>query len=159
MSSRLKQKRGIVFEDHGNRVQGFRSAAELGAWPDSLSSRLVECGFAKPLQHILRYGILGHSEYTGYDGGRLSCEQGFEGFQRVTGCTIGKVRFVRGCDNGQVQQQVLTHVSQVEDNSSSCVLRDLMDRLPRSCIDWIDTLVADSFDDDPEGASVAIENY
>ena len=159
MSSRLKQKRGIISNDHSNGVEGFRSAIELGSRPDILSRRIVECGVAEQLQRTSRHGILGYSEYIGYDGGRLSCEQGFEAFQRCTGCTMGKVRFVRGCDNGHVQQQVLTHLSRVQDDASSCVFHDLLDRLPRNCIDWIDALVADSFDDDPEGTNVAIENY
>jgi hypothetical protein len=50
---------------------------------------------------------------------------------------VNKIKFVRACDYGEIQQQVLCEVAMKIDKSESCVLVNMMDRLPQTAKDII----------------------
>lgn len=154
-------------QESRSRKQGPASLAALGCWPTTVLKSLLCAGDGSDgerlgrLQALLLPGVCMYSDYSGLAGEyELMCQMraALTMFASEHDAPLLKdvaVVHSRFCDNGKVQQQVLSKISEMHDKQS-CVLADINDRLPAEARQILDTML-------PAGekiaASVAAEAY
>ena len=82
------------------------------------------------MQKHLQHGILGYSEFSGFSSQAEACRLGSEAFMGTAKARLPGFLWLRSCDNGKLQQNVLCQMSK-EQAGSRCVFDALEDRIPR----------------------------
>ena len=133
-----KRKWGFSPEEkqhpHGPvRIQEFMSwptdvIASIAAWDSDALGNLVG---------VLRRGLAVNSDYSGMDCPREVLTQCFEAVARFKSIDKNEFRltFSRASDKGQLQKKVLTRIATA--NDGSCVMGDILERLPKSARKYI----------------------
>ena len=133
-----KRKWGFSPEEkqhpHGPvRIQEFMSwptdvIASIAAWDSDALGNLVG---------VLRRGLAVNSDYSGMDCPREVLTQCFEAVARFKCIDKNEFRltFSRASDKGQLQKNILTRIATA--NDGSCVMGDILERLPKSARKYI----------------------
>ena len=124
----------------GPMLPGPETWEEVADWPEDLVQRL-RCHSSKitTLMDILQFGSLHTTDYSGFDCPREMMFHVQKVLQLLYDCD-GKTgdilhRFVRSCDTGALQRQVLLWIANRIDAGGTCVLADI-----EGCFDdWVIT--------------------
>ena len=131
---------------------GPASLKELYVWPQHLLSKLMHLGDGHDsdrcarLRSLLAKHLVVTSDYSGLSGEYEIFHQMKKPLNEFMLPPLGhEVCFHHGkvCDNGGVQMQALKYLSQVCENGSMCVMKDINDRLLPSARSYLDELMPD----------------
>ncbi|CAE7832218.1 hypothetical protein AK812_SmicGene40435 [Symbiodinium microadriaticum] len=129
---------------------GPASLKELYLWPQHLLSKLMQRGDGRDsdrcarLQSLLARRVLVTSDYSGLSGEYEIFHQMKKPLKEFMLPQPGHelcFHHSKVCDNGSVQMQALTYLSEVCENGSMCVMKDINDRLHPSARSYLDALM------------------
>ena len=132
-------------DDGGAWPPGPRDAEGLFNWPqDLLRSTIADPVRRSRLLDVVQRGVAHVTDYSGMDSPREVCfmiEQAMRA-EFAWGEDVPKplLRFLRSCDWGKVQQEVLVKISAAHDDSTSCVFPSLEARLPEEASALLDSM-------------------
>ena len=116
---------------------GAETAEVLGLWDTELAKRTKGRLMCDQLLRNLGQKWVITSDFSGIDAPHECCRIIANHVVKQLGQSQAHISFVRSCDIGQHQKQFLLLQSQVLDSSAGCVFSDLLDRLPATTRDWI----------------------
>ena len=130
---------------------GVRSAAEMNLWPEHVVKLIFEAHDGHDAERMVRFlanfPMVSSSDYTGLWGDRESLVQVVHAGTHLYGWNLGwKLKFTRACDINTSVRQVLreskmcwpdNHLEGGSLSISSCVMGDILDRLPSCAKAWV----------------------
>ena len=120
-------------ESHGPETMD-----DLATWDSTYLAALKGTKEGRVLHDNLQRSLLVATDFSGFDAPRECCRLMSEALAREWNESVPVVRFVRSCDWGNLQQQVLMLESQVYDDGGACVFGNILDRLTEDQKLWIE---------------------
>jgi hypothetical protein len=119
---------------------GPQTVEELSAWDDFLAKQIGNSGLGETALRLLKGGALMYTDYSGLDFPREAIRMCLPAVSSYLERDTPELHYVRACDWGNMQHEVLCKQSLLLDEGRGCVFRDLNDRLHPDMQHWLNTV-------------------
>ena len=159
---RMKSDDVELLYSRRNVPAGPTTVRELFQWPATVLEQIATRPGCKDrmLRNIVN-GVLNTTDYSGVDCPREICYQLGAAMQKIWNIHPS-MRFLRSCDNGVIQQKVLTWISNELDGGKSCVFSELesvLDTATKEVLDAMEPTEEHRSSNDPDVREATVAAY
>ena len=159
---RMKSDDVELLYSRRNVPAGPTTVRELFQWPATVLEQIAtRPGCKDRMLRNMVNGVLNTTDYSGVDCPREICYQLGAAMQKIWNIHPS-MRFLRSCDNGVIQQKVLTWISNELDGGKSCVFSELesvLDTATKEVWDAMDSTEEHRSSKDPDVREATVAAY